>query len=473
MHYTNNSPLLQVPLSSIQLKSPQIDFDWFKMFAIGIIEVMEFLSQVISKEVVDDSGGQVGHVSEVIVRPSEPLPLIAAWQVKTEDGALFLPSSSLHLSQSSKRFKLKQPLNSVQQYMPQPHDFSLVRDVLDKQIVDMHDYRVVRVNDIQLAPLPNSDDMVLVGVDIGVGGIARRLGLQSALNAIQKLFNKNGKDTGEFISWQDVASLPTHNTGEPIKLKLSHENLSRLHPADLGEILNQMDPAERNQILEGLDVETAADALAEAEDDVQVSALRTMNEERAADILEEMPADEAADVLGDLDKARRDELLGHMEDEDREDVTELLSYGDDTAGGMMTNEYVAISQDLTASETIEHIRALSPDAETIYYIYVVDSNEHLTGVISLRDLIVADPSTHISEFMISHVVSLPVNANLQEIAHKFERYKLLAIPVHDHHGKLIGIITVDDTLEQLLPDNWRKRPTRNRDRMDRDHENER
>jgi Mg2+ transporter MgtE len=295
----------------------------------------------------------------------------------------------------------------------------------------------------------------------------RRMGIEGALNSIQRLFGK-GSEMSHFIKWDDVASLPTHNAGEPIRLKFSHDKLAQLHPADIGQILNQMDPADRNEILQGLDVETAAEALAEAEDDVQVKALQTLDEERAADILEEMPADEAADVLGDLDAARRKELLGHMEDEERCDVEELLEYRDETAGGMMTNEFVAITQDLTAAETIATIRRLSPDAETIYYIYVTDPDEHLTGVISLRDLIVAEPETLVSQFMIRKTVSVRVDAHLQEVAHQFERYKLLALPVIDKEDKLVGIITVDDTLEQILPDNWRKRPTRRPDRSDSD-----
>jgi Mg/Co/Ni transporter MgtE len=252
----------------------------------------------------------------------------------------------------------------------------------------------------------------------------------------------------QFIKWDDVGSLPTHNAGEPIRLKFSYEKISQLHPADIGQILNQMDPAERNEFLRDLDVETAADALAEAEDDVQVKALQTLDEERAADILEEMPADEAADVLGDLE--------------------ELLSYDDETAGGMMTNEFLAITQDLSAAQTIDTIRRLAPDAETIYYIYVTDTDERLTGVISLRDLIVAEPEKAIYDFMIRKVVSVRVDAHLQEVAHQFERYKLLALPVTDEDDKLVGIITVDDTLEQILPDNWRKHHTRRPDRVEND-----
>jgi magnesium transporter len=428
---------------------------------------MEYLSQLLGKPILDLDGERIGLITEAVVTPSEPVPLVAAFHVRTEDGALFLPYSSLVIDAESRHFLLRAPLNTVQLYMPQVNDFSLVRDVLDKQIVDVHDFRVVRVNDIRLAPLHGGENLGVIGVDTGFRGLLRRLGLESALESMNKLFRLRIA-SHHFIPWNDVESLPTHNAGEPIKLKVSHEKLATLHPADIGHILNQMTPADRNEVLKTLDVETAADALAEAEEDVQVDALRTMDEERAADILEEMPADEAADVLGDLDKARREELLDHMEEDDREDVEELLSYGDETAGGLMTNEFVALAEFLTANQTIEHLRNLAPDAETIYYIYVIDPDERLRGVISLRDLIVAQPETQIKEFMITNVRSVHVEASLQEVAHKFERYKLLALPVVDDDHMLVGIITVDDTLERVLPDNWRK-PNANRyDREDQD-----
>lgn len=424
---------------------------------------MEYLSQMLGKPVLDQRGERIATVSEVIISPHDPLPLVSAFQVKTEDGSFFLPYSALTPSEDHKEYLLTGPLSDVQPYMPQPHDFSLVRDVLDKQIVDVHDYRVVRVNDIRLAPTHHGQELVLVGVDIGLRGIMRRLGLEHTIDSIGKALHLRTAPA-QFIPWNDVESLPTHNAGEPIKLKISHEKLASLHPADIGNILNQLDPQDRNELLQNLDVETAADALAEAEDDVQVSALKTLNEERAADLLEEMPVDEAADVLGDLDRARREELLEHMEADEREDVQELLSYKDETAGGMMTNAFVALTEDLTAAQTIDYLRSLSPDAETIYYLYVTDADEHLTGVISLRDLIVAQPDTHISEFMITKVRSVHVEATLEEVAHQFERYKLLALPVIDHDHHLLGIITVDDTLEQLLPDDWRRRPVRRPDR---------
>jgi CBS domain-containing protein len=422
---------------------------------------VDYLSQIIGKPVLDEHGETFGTVAELVVTPDGPLPYVSAFQIKTGDGALFMPSGSIAAAADGKGFVLTAPLPSITPYMPQHLDFSLVRDVLDKQIVDVHDYRVVRVNDIRLAKIKRGSRLVLLGVDIGFGGMLRRLGLHHVAAKLAGLLHiKSSLDN--FIQWQDVESLPTHNAGEALRLRVSHEKIAKLHPADIGHILNQLDPADRITILEQLDIDIAADALAEAEDEVQVSALRTMDDEIAADILEEMRADEAADVLGDLDNARREELLDCMEAADREDLRELLTYKDESAGGMMTNQFVAIEEGMTASQTIDYLRNIAPDAETIYYIYVVDPEEHLAGVISLRDLIVSAPDAVVATFMIRNAISVPVTASLQDVARQFERYKLLAIPVIDDERKLVGIITVDDTLEQLLPDDWRKRPIRHR-----------
>lgn len=422
---------------------------------------MLYLTQIIGKTVLHPGGERFGRIAEVLVSPAEPLPVIAAYQVRTGDGALFVPAAFLPVSADAREYTLTRPVTEIPPYQIRPEDFSLVRDVQDKQIVDVHDFRVVRVNDIALEPLADGR-IALIGVDAGVRGLLRRLGIEGAVDKFGRALGRRGAEPApNFIAWEDVASLPRHNAGEPLRLKVSHDKIAQLHPADIGAILNQMDLADRKDVLQHLDAETAAEALAEADDAVQVQTLQHLDAETAADILEEMPADEAADVLGDMDAAHREELLDHMEQEEREDVEELLPYADRTAGGLMTNEYVAVPQNLTAQQTIDRLREMEPEAETIYYLYVVDDLEddedHLVGVISLRDLIVAKPDAPIAGFMIKSVFSVPVDAAVSEVAHLFERYKLLALPVVDEENRLQGIITIDDTLEQLLPPDWRKR----------------
>jgi len=419
---------------------------------------MKHLTKLIGCNVLHVDGERLGKVNEVVVTPAEPLPILSAFQVKTDDGAVFLPVSYLDISHDFKETRLKIRFNDIQPYQIKADDFSLVRDVLDRQIVDVHDYRVVRVNDIVLEQRPDGR-FVLVGVDAGVYGLFRRLGLEGPLRSIGKLLRLASSDEN-IIAWQDVESLPRHNAGDPLKLKISVDRIGKLHPADIADILEQLEPSDRKHVLEQLDLETAADALAEADDEVQLSALQHLDEERAADILEEMPADEAADVLGDMDVAHREDLLGRMDEEEREDVKELLPYNDATAGGLMTNEFVAIKPSLTAQGVIETLRSLEPEAETIYYVYVIDEDDRLVGVISLRDLIISPAEKLVSDFMITKVRTVNVNANVEEVASKFEKYGLLAIPVVDEHKTLQGIITIDDTLEQLLPEDWRNRRSR-------------
>jgi len=424
---------------------------------------MEYLTHLIGKRVLSQSGEPFGKLIEVIVTPGEPLSVVAAFQVKTGDGAMFIPAEALDLARGARELPLNRPVIQVQPYQIREQDFSLVRDVLDKQIVDVHDYRIVRVNDVRLEPLRDGR-LAVMGVDPGAGGIIRRLGLEGTFTRLGKWLHLPPLSP-HFIPWNDVESLPVHNAGEPLRLRIPYEKLSKLHPADIGDILNQMDPAQRREVLETLDVETAAEALAEADEDVQVQALQHLDEERAADILEEMPADEAADVLGDMDRHHREDLLGRMEAEEREDVEDLLPYGDKTAGGLMTTEYVAIPRNYSAQRTIETLRSLEPDAETIYYLYVVDAEERLVGVISLRDLIVSPPEARVTDFMITKVRSVALDASVEEVAHTFERYKLLALPVVDAENHFQGIITIDDTLEQLLPSDWRRRPGRRRSKV--------
>jgi Mg/Co/Ni transporter MgtE len=170
-----------------------------------------------------------------------------------------------------------------------------------------------------------------------------------------------------------------------------------------------------------------------------------------------MEPDEAADILDDLPDARSDELLEQMQPEEAEDVKELMAYDDDTAGGLMTTELVAIRANLTCDETINRLRELAPKAETIYYVYVVDEEDRLVGVLSLRDLIIAPPETHVSDIMVPNVIHVYVEDHADQVAQVIGRYNLLAVPVVGEDERLLGIITVDDTLERLLPPDRRRR----------------
>lgn len=227
------------------------------------------------------------------------------------------------------------------------------------------------------------------------------------------------------------------------------EFLATLHPADLAELLEELEPAERAAVVHLLSDETAAETISELEVEDQAEILESLGSERAGDILDEMSADDVADLVGELSQSRADELLDLMEPEDATEVRELLEYGEDTAGGIMTTEYVALPGSLTAQQSIDELRRLAPDAESAYYVYVVNEKEQLLGVLSLRELIVSAPDRPIQEIMRKSIVSVHVNDDQEEVARVVRKYNLMAVPVVDREEVLCGIITVDDVLDVI------------------------
>ncbi len=409
---------------------------------------VDYFTRWVGQAVRDPQGRSIGKVVDMVARWPEgedAPPVVVGWLVAGNEGARLLRSSPVADCQL-----IADPDAILE---TTPRDLHLKRDVLDRQIVDKHDLRVVRVADVQLA-CTSDGHMVVVGVDPGYRAVIRRL-LPAAM--ARRADNWLSRGSG-CIPWSDVEPTAVSEDGV-IRLRTSLHGFRRLHPADIAEILEQLHPTERNALLESLPVETAADAVTEADEDVQREIMEQLDPGMAADILEEMEPDDAADIVQDLSGSKRKELLEEMDAEEAEEVKDLLHYGEDTAGGLMTPEFVALPVNVSAQEAIDLLRELAPKAETIYYLYVVDDNGRLAGVISLRDLIVSAPSTPVWNFMVEgqDVVRVGVDDSLQEVASQLEHYDLLAVPVVDRSDRLIGIVTVDDTLEELLPDHWRRR----------------
>jgi Mg2+ transporter MgtE len=281
----------------------------------------------------------------------------------------------------------------------------------------------------------------------------RRLGLE---RVARRMTRRMGADFPQrLISW-DVVD-PVQSGDSSVRLRIGHQKLAKMHPADIAEIVGQLGGRDREAIFANLDDETAADTLEESTNEVQAQILSRLDDERAADILEAMAPDEAADLLGDMSEERREQLMSKMEADEADDVEELLGYEDDTAGGLMTTDYIAVTASLTAQATIDRLRELEPEAESIYYVYVTDDEERLLGVLSLRDLIVAKPSMPITELMIKRVVAVPLDARPEEVAAVIAKYNLLAVPVVDDEDRMQGIVTIDDAMDTVMPAGMRRR----------------
>lgn len=411
---------------------------------------MLFLSQLVGRPVLDRSGQPFGKVRDLIVALGERYPPVTGLVVRVAGGReIFLPWSDVKDVDTSQA-RLRTSSIDITSFQQRPNEIRLWLDLQDKQIVDVEGRKIVRVNDIQLAPVRGR--LRLVAVDVGLAGILRRLGLSGPGERLSRAL---GIETENYIEWEDVD--PVESSVSSLKLRVPHQALSTLHPADVAHIVEQLAPRDRAGILAALDDERAAEVLEEMAADDQVDLLEALPPERAADILEEMGPDEAADLVADLSEERQEELLALMEPDEASEVRELLAYGEETAGGLMTTDFITVSVDQTAGEVIEMLRRLAPPADQVYYLYVTDDDQKLIGTITLRGLIVADPATPVRDFLRPDPISVTLETDAEEVGRAIARYNLLALPVVDDEGRLQGIVTVDDALERALGEGWRKR----------------
>jgi magnesium transporter len=401
--------------------------------------------------VADVDGEPVGHLEDLIasIRGEMPHPVIVALAVKRAGGLFLVPFPDVAVLLAP-AIPLNKRLKDVAPYQPGEHDLYLARDVLDKQIIDTDGVRVVRVNDLELARV--NGHFYVANVDIGGWGLLRRLGLAKPAQTLVGRFKREMPQG--IISWDDVELLPGD---QPMRLKVPGDKITELHPADLAEIISDLTRAESGKLLESLDVKTVADTLEEVEPEFQASLVETMPDEKVADVLEEMAPDEAADLLAELPQDRSQELLNLMQDEEAEDVRKLLTYPDNSAGGIMTTEFFAVGPNLTAEQVITILRESALEAENIFYIYVTDSEQHLVGVFSLKDLVLAKADTPVTEFMHARVVSVNLLDSQDDAAQAVSKYNLVALPVVDDERRLHGIVTADDALDKMIPTAWKKR----------------
>jgi Mg2+ transporter MgtE len=227
--------------------------------------------------------------------------------------------------------------------------------------------------------------------------------------------------------------------------------VSELHPADIADIISQVSHKEGATFFKGLDIETAAEALSELEPDVQAAIITRMDTDKAADIIEEMPPDEAADVLSDLPADKAKEILESIEKDEAEDIQELLSHEEDTAGGLMTNQYIAYLPETTVRRAIDNFKKDAEEVETVYYIYAVDENEKLVGVVSLRELLLARLDDKLSDIMHTKIKTVTPDIDEEEVSAIISKYNLVALPVIDTEGRMLGIATIDDVIDRILP----------------------
>jgi magnesium transporter len=408
------------------------------------------LSELLGATVYDPSGAATGHVREVTLAPQEDRNRIASFIVKTKSGNRVLPFSAvttidanIHTSTNPADWPAANGAEGL---------FLLERDLLDQQVIDVHGRKVVRVNDVEL----QIDAMVEAGrpydilriqsVDIGVRGAIRRLlrGLAPRA-ALHVLLDKIPLRT---IPWSFVDLIET-DPARRIKLKISHEGLATLHPADIADIVEDLAPDEREAVFRTLNEDVAAETLEEVEPSVQKSIVESLDSERAADIVEEMDPDAAADLLADLPQDRTEQILVEMKPEASQEVVELLEHKEETAAGRMTTEFLALPVSATVENAIGVMREFEGGIETVSTIYLVDSHGTLVGAVPLVKLVLAKSDTPLLSLTQEPLILTRKQTSDHEVAELFDKYNLVTLPVIDEHSKLAGVITSDDVITML------------------------
>ncbi len=406
---------------------------------------MRFLSEIMKKTVVDLDGNKVGKFKDFVVSVNILYPLVEAITIRTSTKKDILVSWE-DVDHINKEIKLRVKLDDIMEYKLKKRDIKLVEDVLDKQVVDLEGKKIRRINDLQLSTTRGY--YRLIGVDISFKGILRRLGIEKIASSLKINLQE------DYISWMDVDVLESDVSR--LKLKVPEYSLKKLHPADIAEIVDQLSINDSITIINSLDDEIAADALEEISPERQVSLFEEMETKRAADILEEMSPDDAADLIGELSDERAQELLELMDPEEAKDVESLLKYPEDTAGGIMTTEFASVKEGLTARQTLNALRKMAREVESIYYIYILSDSNSLIGVISLRELLLTESEQKVTEVMHRDIISVDVMEEEHDVAKKIAKYNLLALPVVKDENKILGVVTVDDAIDIVLPTAWKK-----------------
>ena len=407
---------------------------------------MPYLSQMLSRPVIDADGVEIGRINDLAVQTGEVFPRITSVAFKGPSKTPFMVSWRKYVSEyDGNKVTLNTASHNIRFSYLQPDELLLARDLLNKQIVDTQGLKVVRVNDLKISQ--NVKQLRLLGAEVGMLGILRSLApwLEKLVAGLSKLA---GRPLNENIIAWNYMELVDRDLSS-LQLSMTHKRLHELHPADVADILEQLEPQQRAKVFEHLDAQQAAETMSELEDEYQTDLIDDMSESEASELLASMDPDDAADVIGDLPYEKAEKLLRLMGVKDSWRIRSLLGYKEKTAGGIMTTDFVSVQEDITVAQTIEKLRAVSGELESVSYIYTINAQGILKGALSLRSLVLADPDIKVHELAEGDLITAGPDDDQEEVADTISKYGLFALPIVDEESKLLGIVTVDDALEVL------------------------
>jgi magnesium transporter len=403
-----------------------------------------FLTELLGLKVFDLKGRRIGLVKDAAIVPLvDPVRVDryligggAAWLTVRHDQIQSISLDGIHLRDEN-----------LTPYHSDEYMLRMVRDLLDQQIIDAYGRKVVRVTDVTFDIRRNGvDSLWVLDIDVGVRSVFRRMA-QGVLppRLVRRLQEPIPPRS---IRWE-FCNILEPDPQRRLKLNISNRLLEDMHPADLADIVEDLSPDDREAIFENIDSEVAADALTEVDPDIQASILESLETEKAAEIVEEMAPDEAADVLSELHEDTSKEILDEMEHEPKADVRELLEFEEDTAGGMMNTEYVALPETATVADAIQALKSNEELLESLNTLFLIDSEERLKAAVPLARLFLHEGSVPLKSLAMETLIEVPVGEQQDRVTELFDKYNLLALPVVGEDNKLAGVITADDIISVL------------------------
>jgi magnesium transporter len=408
-------------------------------------ETFLFVTELLGLPVLDLKGRRIARVRDAAILPaSDPFRVDrfllgegGGWLTVRHDQVASISLDGIRLNDEK-----------LTPYHDDEYMLRIVRDLLDQQIIDVNGRKVVRVNDVTFeVRRENSHEILRVlEVDVGIRSIVRRL-FQGVLprrwiRRMQVSIPPNS------IRWE-LCNIVEPDPQRRVRLNVSHSKLEELHPADLADIVQELSPESREAIFETIDEEVAADALSEVDPKMQASILESLETEKAADIVEEMSPHEAADVLAELEEATSQGILQEMENEPKSEVSDLLEFEEDSAGGMMNTEYIALPENAPVGDALPALRGNEYLLESLNTLFLIDNEGRLKGAVPLARLFVASESTPLLDLVTDTLIQAPVDEARDRVTELFDKYNLLALPVVDEDGKLAGVITADEIISVL------------------------
>lgn len=402
-----------------------------------------FFSKILNKEVHNISDQTIGKLKDFVLDFNKEKPAIVYVQITSGRKSFYISAEALDVFKDDReKYHIKINSESLVMKFPNEKDVFLVRDFLDKQIVDINGRKVERVNDVRLGNINSL--WQIVAVDIGTRGLLRRLGIEYPFIKVIETFNYRLRN--KLIIWNDVQTLSTDINN--LQLHMPANKIETLHAADIADIIEDLDTKSRDILFHSLNNQKAAEVLEEIETDVQVNIIKSMSDEKASDILEIMPSDEIADILEEIEEDRAEKLLTHLDEESQDEIRELMEYEKETVGSIMSKDFLTFLPDLTVGDVLKWIEDNTPDDEEGYYIYITNDKENLIGMISLFSLITSNKNDKLYNIMNTRPQSLHDTDEIEDAISLMHKYNLVCVPVMDEENYLVGVVSLNDSIHE-------------------------